>query len=200
MMKKEMRLNFLCGLCVALIGTSFGVQAQEKTAQEVLREQYSKNREQVEEIFKQKIDKIRERTALPEKMRALLIRQADEMREFDIYTLDRKLEMKIRQMGERDKIKNELKKELYEKEVQVQEARENARERGNLNVAGEPAAETAKKEVVEQVVAPVPPKNEAPVAEPVKKDPVAETAPVPAVLDKPVVEKDMGAGTLTHEK
>lgn len=121
---KIMRLKLLCGLSALMFGVSLTAQAQEKTAQEALREQYSKNREQIEMIFKRKIEKISQSKALPEKMRNLLVRQADEMREFDIYTQDRKLEMKMRQMSERDKIKNELKQELYQKEAQLEEQKQ----------------------------------------------------------------------------
>lgn len=121
---KIMRLKLLCGLSALIFGVSLTAQAQEKTAQEALREQYSKNREQIEMIFKRKIEKISQSKALPEKMRNLLVRQADEMREFDIYTQDRKLEMKMRQMSERDKIKNELKQELYQKEAQLEEQKQ----------------------------------------------------------------------------
>ena len=119
-----MRLKLLCGLSALIFGVSLTARAQEKTAQEALREQYSKNREQIEMIFKRKIEKISQSKALPEKMRNLLVRQADEMREFDIYTQDRKLEMKMRQMSERDKIKNELKQELYQKEAQLEEQKQ----------------------------------------------------------------------------
>lgn len=119
-----MRLKLLCGLSALMFGVSLTARAQEKTAQEALREQYSKNREQIEMIFKRKIEKISQSKALPEKMRNLLVRQADEMREFDIYTQDRKLEMKMRQMSERDKIKNELKQELYQKEAQLEEQKQ----------------------------------------------------------------------------
>lgn len=121
---KIMRLKLLCGLSALIFGVSLTARAQEKTAQEALREQYSKNREQIEMIFKRKIEKISQSKALPEKMRNLLVRQADEMREFDIYTQDRKLEMKMRQMSERDKIKNELKQELYQKEAQLEEQKQ----------------------------------------------------------------------------
>lgn len=121
---KIMRLKLLCGLSALIFGVSLTAKAQEKTAQEALREQYSKNREQIEMIFKRKIEKISQSKALPEKMRNLLVRQADEMREFDIYTQDRKLEMKMRQMSERDKIKNELKQELYQKEAQLEEQKQ----------------------------------------------------------------------------
>lgn len=121
---KIMRLKLLCGLSALMFGVSLTARAQEKTAQEALREQYSKNREQIEMIFKRKIEKISQSKALPEKMRNLLVRQADEMREFDIYTQDRKLEMKMRQMSERDKIKNELKQELYQKEAQLEEQKQ----------------------------------------------------------------------------
>jgi len=67
-----MRLKLLCGLSAIVLSLSFAARAQEKTAQEALREQYSKNREQIETIFKRKIEKISERTALPEKMRTAI--------------------------------------------------------------------------------------------------------------------------------
>ena len=51
-MRKNMRLKLLCGLSAIVLSLSFAARAQEKTAQEALREQYSKNREQIETLLK----------------------------------------------------------------------------------------------------------------------------------------------------
>lgn len=153
---KIMRLKLLCGLSALMFGVSLTAQAQEKTAQEALREQYSKNREQIEMIFKRKIEKISQSKALPEKMRNLLVRQADEMREFDIYTQDRKLEMKMRQMSERDKIKNELKQELYQKEAQLEEQKQaDAAQEAALTPLEKSVAPTEEKTEEKAAAAPV---------------------------------------------
>ena len=191
-----MRLKLLCGLSAIVLSLSFAARAQEKTAQEALREQYSKNREQIETIFKRKIEKISERTALPEKMRNLLIRQADEMREFDIYTLDRKLEMKMRQMTERDKIKNELKQELYQKETQLEEQKQadaaqeaalTPLEKAPAPVSAQPAEEQTSKAGAR--VAPVEELTSKKVGVPSATAPAAPaTAPAPAPV------KELGGG------
>lgn len=158
---KIMRLKLLCGLSALIFGVSLTARAQEKTAQEALREQYSKNREQIEMIFKRKIEKISQSKALPEKMRNLLVRQADEMREFDIYTQDRKLEMKMRQMSERDKIKNELKQELYQKEAQLEEQKQaDAAQEAALTPLEKSVAPTEEKTEEKAAAAPAAPVEE----------------------------------------
>lgn len=211
---KIMRLKLLCGLSALMFGVSLTAQAQEKTAQEALREQYSKNREQIEMIFKRKIEKISQSKALPEKMRNLLVRQADEMREFDIYTQDRKLEMKMRQMSERDKIKNELKQELYQKEAQLEEQKQaDAAQEAALTPLEKAVAPTEEKADEKAAAAPVEEKADekaaavvieqvkTTVVEPVEPvaAPVAPVAPA-ASVDAPAPLSEKAAGVMKQMK
>ena len=52
-----------------------------------MQSEFQLNNEQINEIFQEKIQKISARLALPEEMRNLLIKQADEIRQFDLDTL-----------------------------------------------------------------------------------------------------------------
>ena len=76
--------------------------------EETLGEEYQQKKTLVEERFAAKVNKIGERKALPEEIRQLLLKQANEVREFDLYTLERKKGMKIRHAKERDSIREKL--------------------------------------------------------------------------------------------
>lgn len=115
----SLKLTHIATGAALAAGIVFSAAAEERTSMDILREQYERDREQVEDIFQQKVDMIRQRTALPEKMRLILIKQANEMKEFDIYTLDRRMELKVKQMQARDDLKNKLKRELLEKETKA---------------------------------------------------------------------------------
>lgn len=79
-------------------------QAVDKT----LRDEYEQKKVLINEMFQTKIDKINRQISLPENILNLLIKQADEVREFDLYTLDRKFEMKMRHATERDAMRERL--------------------------------------------------------------------------------------------
>ena len=151
------KLTHIAAGAVLAAGIVFSATAEERTSMDILKEQYNHDREQLEDIFQQKVDMIRERTALPEKMRMILIKQANEMKEFDIYTLDRRMELRVKQMQERDDLKNKLKRELLEKETK----------------AAFPTMLTKGKEEITAEIAPLPqetkPTAEAKPAEPVSK-------------------------------
>ena len=82
--------------------------ASAQTSENVLREEYELL---INQMFSTKVEKIRQRTVLPEDILNLLVKQADEVREFDLYTLDKKLDMKLRHAKERDEIRDKLRKE-----------------------------------------------------------------------------------------
>lgn len=96
----------LC-LCLSVVS----VQAQELSADEALQSEFELNKMKVEEIFQDKIQKISARSALPEDMRKLLISQADEIRQFDLNMLQKKMELKIKQAKKRDEIKEKLRQD-----------------------------------------------------------------------------------------
>lgn len=97
----------LCGVMLSGVPAA----AQEVAVEVLLKEEYNEKNSRINEMFQEKIAKISERVALPEEMRALLIGQADEVREFDVETLKRKLDMKIRQAKERDDLKERLRQD-----------------------------------------------------------------------------------------
>ena len=110
----QLRFFFISGCLMGLIFFGSPVRAQESAAKPVtfedtLRQQYELQKEKINKMFQDKLAKISARTSLPEDMKQMLIRQADEIREFDSYTLDRKLDMKLKQAQERDIIKERLK-------------------------------------------------------------------------------------------
>ena len=85
--------------------------ASAQTSENVLREEYEQKKLLINQMFSTKVEKIRQRTVLPEDILNLLVKQADEVREFDLYTLDKKLDMKLRHAKERDEIRDKLRKE-----------------------------------------------------------------------------------------
>lgn len=92
-----------------------GASASAQTTENALREEYEQKKLLINEMFQTKVEKIRQRTVLPQDILDTLVRQADEVREFDLYTLDRKLELKLRQAKERDEIRNKLRQEAQDR-------------------------------------------------------------------------------------
>lgn len=82
--------------------------ANDLPAGDVLQEEYRLNNERIDRIFRDKVRKISERPSLPQEMRDLLMKQADEVRDFDAKTLKDKMDMKIRHARERDLLKERL--------------------------------------------------------------------------------------------
>ena len=81
-----------------------GASASAQTTENALREEYEQKKLLINEMFQTKVEKIRQRTVLPQDILDTLVRQADEVRDFDLYTLDRKLELKLRQAKERGSV------------------------------------------------------------------------------------------------
>ena len=101
-----------CGICKGALNFEAGSAGQAPSASEnVLREEYEQKKLLINQMFSTKVEKIRQRTVLPEDILNLLVKQADEVREFDLYTLDKKLDMKLRHAKERDEIRDKLRKE-----------------------------------------------------------------------------------------
>lgn len=92
-----------------------GASASAQTTENALREEYEQKKLLINEMFQTKVEKIRQRTVLPQDILDTLVRQADEVRDFDLYTLDRKLELKLRQAKERDEIRNKLRQEAQDR-------------------------------------------------------------------------------------
>ena len=90
---------------------SIPVYAAEVTTELVIKTEFEQNKSKINEIFQDKIQKITARPALPEKMRNLLISQADEVRQFDLEMLQKKMDMKLRQAKQRDEMKERLRQD-----------------------------------------------------------------------------------------
>lgn len=114
------------GLCLCLLTAP--VYANELTAERAIQEEFEQNRNKISEIFQDKVQKISARTALPEDMRNLLISQADEVRQFDLYVLHRKLDMKLRHAKARDDMKEQLREDAQNRAKWMLEDEENFQE------------------------------------------------------------------------
>lgn len=110
-----MRLVFVSAVVIAAAMLSDISAASAQTTENALREEYEQKKVLINDMFQTKVQKIRQRTVLPEDIMNVLIKQADEVREFDIYTLDRKLELKLRHAKERDEVREKLRKEAQER-------------------------------------------------------------------------------------
>lgn len=103
-------------LLTAVASTAlFPAAVRAASIEETLGEEYQQKKTLVEEMFAAKVNKIGERKALPEEIRHLLLKQANEVREFDLYTLERKKDMKIRHAKERDSIREKLREEAQDR-------------------------------------------------------------------------------------
>lgn len=110
-----MRLVFVSAVVIAAAMLSDISAVSAQTTENALREEYEQKKVLINDMFQTKVQKIRQRTVLPEDIMNVLIKQADEVREFDIYTLDRKLELKLRHAKERDEVREKLRKEAQER-------------------------------------------------------------------------------------
>ncbi|MCQ2914272.1 MAG: hypothetical protein MJ247_03660 [Alphaproteobacteria bacterium] len=94
------------------------VNAEETNAlgmEETLEAEYNQKVLLVNEMFQKKVEKIRQKDVLPERIRNMLIKQADEIRAADINTLEAKKLLKLRHAKERDAMREELRKEAQER-------------------------------------------------------------------------------------
>ena len=104
-MLKLLSIGF--GLCLL----AFSSHAQELQLEGIIKAEFEKNKTKIDEIFQDKINKISARSALPDDMRKLLISQADEIRQFDLEMLEKKMDMKLKHAKQRDEKKEELRKD-----------------------------------------------------------------------------------------
>ncbi|MBR1777018.1 MAG: hypothetical protein IJ752_00320 [Alphaproteobacteria bacterium] len=101
------------------------VHAEELSPQQVMQAEFEQNKAKIDEIFQDKIQKISARSALPDDMRNLLISQADEIRQFDLNMLEKKMEMKLRQAKQRDELKEHLRQDAQNRAKWILEDEEN---------------------------------------------------------------------------
>ncbi|MGN0904313.1 MAG: hypothetical protein ACI4PW_04070, partial [Alphaproteobacteria bacterium] len=179
----QVRSWILCFVGVALMAFSCPARAQQETNdslsfEETLNKQYDLKKQQISRLFQDKVQKISERTSLPEEMRQVLIRQADEVREFDMRILQQKLEMKIKHAKERDVIKERLKNDamnrvkwIMENERDFQENKKAKEEGKKIPAAPSEAAPSATAEAM---------KKEEAVAAPAAPSPVASSEAAPS--------------------
>ena len=83
-------IPFSLGICLLALS----VRAQELTQEQLMQAEFQQNKTKIDEIFRDKVQKISSRRSLPEEMRGLLISQADEIRQFDMNMLENKMKMK----------------------------------------------------------------------------------------------------------
>ncbi|MBR1944711.1 MAG: hypothetical protein IJ846_00245 [Alphaproteobacteria bacterium] len=132
-------IPFSLGICLLALS----VRAQELTQEQLMQAEFQQNKTKIDEIFRDKVQKISSRRSLPEEMRGLLISQADEIRQFDMNMLENKMKMKQRQARQRDELKERLRKDaqnrakwMLEDEAKFQESKE-AREKAEQAVLSE---------------------------------------------------------------
>ena len=85
--------------------------AEEMLPAELIQKEFELDRDKIHEIFQDKIQKISARTSLPDDMRNLLISQAAEVRQFDLDVLQKKRDLKLKQVRQRDDLKDRLRKD-----------------------------------------------------------------------------------------
>lgn len=122
---------FPVGLGLCLIAAS--VQAQDVSADAALQAEFELNKNKINEIFQDKIQKITARAALPEDMRKVLISQADEIRQFDQEMLQKKMELKIKHAKQRDEIKETLRQDARNRAKWLLEDEENFQKKKTEN-------------------------------------------------------------------
>ena len=158
-------VSIFCGIMFLSAASSY---AEDVSSEQIMQSEFQLNNEQINEIFQEKIQKISARLALPEEMRALLIRQADEIRQFDLDTLKNKMDLKMRHAKERDEMKERLRQDAQnrvkwqmEEEERFQknkQAREQADQavRESVTPATEPASADGTPAPVADPAAPAP--------------------------------------------
>ena len=100
-------IPFSLGICLLTLP----VYAQEMTQEQLMKSELEQNKVKINEIFQDKVQKISTRRSLPEEMRGLLLSQADEVRQFDIDMLEKKMALKQRHAHQRDELKERLRKD-----------------------------------------------------------------------------------------
>ena len=190
-MTREVGMRFfvfmVAGILFLFDGTAYGA-GRDKTFESVLQEQYKEKKARIQQLFNEKIEKIGERSAIPEDLRQMLIDQANEIKDFDMKVLDEKLNLKLKHARQRSVIKDSLKEDAMRRVEWVMEnenefeAKKKQREEASKKVLeGASAPQNAAPLKPEE--APLPPKpEEQPVlpVKPAEKSGQPETASDPA--------------------
>lgn len=183
-MTREVGMRFfvfmVAGILFLFDGTAYGA-GRDKTFESVLQEQYKEKKARIQQLFNEKIEKIGERSAIPEDLRQMLIDQANEIKDFDMKVLDEKLNLKLKHARQRSVIKDSLKEDAMRRVEWVMEnenefeAKKKQREEASKKVLeGASAPQNAAPLKPEE--APLPPKpEESPLP------PKPEEQPVPPV-------------------
>ncbi len=167
-MTREVGMRFfvfmVAGILFLFDGTAYGA-GRDKTFESVLQEQYKEKKARIQQLFNEKIEKIGERSAIPEDLRQMLIDQANEIKDFDMKVLDEKLNMKLKHARQRSVIKDSLKEDAMRRVEWVMEnenefeAKKKQREEASKKVLeGSSAPQNAAPLKPEE--APLPPKSE----------------------------------------
>lgn len=192
-MTREVGMRFfvfmVAGILFLFDGTAYGA-GRDKTFESVLQEQYKEKKARIQQLFNEKIEKIGERSAIPEDLRQMLIDQANEIKDFDMKVLDEKLNLKLKHARQRSVIKDSLKEDAMRRVEWVMEnenefeAKKKQREEASKKVLeGASAPQNAAPLKPEE--APLPPKPEEsplpPKPEEAPLPPKPEEQPVPPV-------------------
>lgn len=184
-MTREVGMRFfvfmVAGILFLFDGTAYGAGREYDTFEAVLQDQYKEKKARIQQLFNEKIEKIGERSAIPEDLRQMLIDQANEIKDFDMKVLDEKLNLKLKHARQRSAIKDSLKEDAMRRVEWVMEnenefeAKKKQREEASKKVLeGSSAPQNAAPLKPEEV--PLPPKpEEAPLP------PKPEEQPVPPV-------------------
>lgn len=167
-MTREVGMRFfvfiIAGILFLFDGTAYGA-GRDKTFEAVLQEQYKEKKARIQQLFNEKIEKIGERSAIPEDLRQMLIDQANEIKDFDMKVLDEKLNLKLKHARQRSVIKDSLKEDAMRRVEWVMEnenefeAKKKQREEASKKVLdGSSAPQNAAPLKPEE--APLPPKPE----------------------------------------
>lgn len=123
-MTREVGMRFfvfmVAGILFLFDGTAYGA-GRDKTFESVLQEQYKEKKARIQQLFNEKIEKIGERSAIPEDLRQMLIDQANEIKDFDMKVLDEKLNLKLKHARQRSVIKDSLKEDAMRRVEWVME-------------------------------------------------------------------------------
>lgn len=194
-MTREVGMRFfvfmVAGILFLFDGTAYGA-GRDKTFESVLQEQYKEKKARIQQLFNEKIEKIGERSAIPEDLRQMLIDQANEIKDFDMKVLDEKLNLKLKHARQRSVIKDSLKEDAMRRVEWVMEnenefeAKKKQREEASKKVLeGSSAPQNAAPLKPEE--APLPPKPEPPKPEEAPLPLKPEEAPLPPKPEEQLV-------------
>ena len=118
---------------LALVLSAVPASAEELSVDDLIRKEYEQDKNKINEIFEDKIQKITARVSLPDEMRNLLISQAAEVRQFDLDVLQKKKELKLDQARKRDDLKYRLRQDAENRAMKILQDEENFRNNTDKN-------------------------------------------------------------------